>query len=136
MATLKDIAYTYDDLDELWPLILDQAHADITCAYYNSDENRLRNQTVFQRKDADDNLHGSAGRVRDVLGEFAPAADVIRMDVRFSHMRDLHIVLFRDLQVGVDVALWVDNNGHSGFLASDEIARLRKTLIIDVLEIH
>lgn len=37
MATLKDIAYTYDDLDELWPLILDNPYADITCAYYNGD---------------------------------------------------------------------------------------------------
>ena len=44
MATLKDIAYTYDDLDELWPLILDQAHADITCAYYNSDNSKSLEQ--------------------------------------------------------------------------------------------
>lgn len=35
MATQKDIAYTYDDLDEMWPLILDNPYADITCAYYN-----------------------------------------------------------------------------------------------------
>ena len=44
MATLKDIAYTYDDLDELWPLLLDQAHADITCAYYNSDNSKSLEQ--------------------------------------------------------------------------------------------
>ena len=40
MATLKDIAYTYDDLDELWPLILDDPYAEITCAYYNGDYNK------------------------------------------------------------------------------------------------
>jgi cyclopropane-fatty-acyl-phospholipid synthase len=37
MATLKDIGYTYNDLDELWPLVLDDPYADITCAYYSGD---------------------------------------------------------------------------------------------------
>ena len=36
MATLKDIEYSYDDLDEIWPLILGD-YADITAAYYDGD---------------------------------------------------------------------------------------------------
>jgi len=36
VANLQDIAFTYDDLDELWPLILGD-YADATAAYYNGD---------------------------------------------------------------------------------------------------
>jgi len=35
MANLDDIRFTYDDLDVLWPLILDDDCPDITCAFYN-----------------------------------------------------------------------------------------------------
>ena len=36
MANLSDIAFTYDDLDEIWPLILGD-YPDATAAYYNGD---------------------------------------------------------------------------------------------------
>jgi cyclopropane-fatty-acyl-phospholipid synthase len=36
MGTLKDVAFAYDDIDEMWRLSLGD-HADISAAYYNGD---------------------------------------------------------------------------------------------------
>jgi cyclopropane-fatty-acyl-phospholipid synthase len=50
MATLSDIAFTYDDLDELWPLILGD-HPDATAAFYNGDYDKTLAQAQRDKHD-------------------------------------------------------------------------------------
>jgi cyclopropane-fatty-acyl-phospholipid synthase len=79
MATLKDIAYTYDDLDEIWPLILGD-YADITAAYYDGDYSKsLAEAQKDKHKWILDGLEFKAGdRIIDIGCGWGPMLNAIR----------------------------------------------------------
>ena len=50
MASLKDISFTYDDLDDIWPLMLGD-YPDITNAFYNGDYSKSLDQAQRDKHD-------------------------------------------------------------------------------------
>lgn len=70
--------------------------------------------------------------MRQVLG----TGEKISMDMRFSDMRYFHVVLTGNVEVCINVSFWIDDDGNTTFLASDEVTPLRQGLVIDMLKKH
>ena len=58
------------------------------------------------------------------------------MDVGFGNPRDADVFLTRSIEVGPDVAGWVDDDRLARRLASDQVARLRETFIVAAADQH
>lgn len=69
-------------------------------------------------------------------GQFAGTGEEVGMDMRFHDMGDLHPVLPGYLPVGVDIPLRVDDGGHPGLLAANEVRGLGQRAVVDMLEVH
>ena len=46
------------------------------------------------------------------------------MNMGFKNMRDLHIILFRNFNICVDITLWVNDCSYTIFLTAYEITSL------------
>ena len=69
-------------------------------------------------------------------GKLARPGEEVGMDVRLSDFGDAHLVVCGDLQVGIHIALRVDDDGFARLLAADEVAGLGQRFIINMLEKH
>ena len=69
-------------------------------------------------------------------GEAAVAGDVIGVVVGLQHVLDSHSVQARQLQVGVDVPLWVDHGGDAGGRVADQIGGAAEILVDYLAEEH
>ena len=58
------------------------------------------------------------------------------MDMGLQDVCDGHVVLLRDLDICIYVALRVYHGSYTSLLATNEIASLRKGFVVHVLEIH
>ena len=70
------------------------------------------------------------------VGELASAGLEVGVDVGLGHVRDPQAVARGEGDEGLDVATRVDHERLAGGLATDEVARLREVLVVDVLEQH
>src|SRR5690625_2513525 len=60
----------------------------------------------------------------------------IGVDMRFSNMGYLKLVLRSNIEIDVNIALSINNHRFAGLLASDYITALSQTLVINVLKKH
>src|SRR5258708_3214367 len=66
--------------------------------------------------------------------QFVVPGKEMGMQVRFKHVRDAQAVLARFIDIKLDVALRVDDRGHS--LGANHVRSVRQTTQIELFEIH
>ena len=70
------------------------------------------------------------------IGELARAAEEVGMDMRFCKVRDAQAFLTSDIDIGVDVALRIDDQAFAGLLAADHVGCVGEARFVDLLEKH
>ena len=69
-------------------------------------------------------------------GQATVAGDVVGVVVGLQHVLDPHPVQAGEVQVGVDVPLWVDHRGDAGGGVPDQVGGAAEVLVDDLAEEH
>jgi len=83
-----------------------------------------------------------AALIRDVhpgtgsRGELTGTRKIVRVNMRLGDRDDPHAVVFSELQILVQVTTRVDHDRFPNSLATDEITRLCKILVVNALQQH
>src|SRR5699024_6025161 len=77
-------------------------------------------------------VDGGSGRLCQLPG----AGEVVGVNVGLGHMRDAHAVGFGHVEVDLDVAAGVDDDGVVRLLTADEVAGLGEVFVVDAFEKH
>jgi hypothetical protein len=72
----------------------------------------------------------------DAIPQLEMTRDEIGMKVRQQHVRDPQVVLARERQILIDVALRIDDGSNLRALVADEIRRVRKAIQVELVENH
>ena len=75
------------------------------------------------------------GRAR-ALAQLKVTGDKVGVEVREKHMLDPHAVLRREVEINLDVPLWIDDGGDAARLVANQVRRMREALEIKLLENH
>src|SRR5262249_4043982 len=81
-------------------------------------------------------FRAKVNRRAGAIAQLEMSRDEVRMQMREEDVADGELVLVREREITIDVALWIDDRGGSRRFIADEVRRVRQTIEVKLLEDH